>query len=107
MVIGIEWSGSNPSITCLFKVFLSNLSISCSNLYSSALTKEIAISLVSADEYKLLQDIERLLKKTLKRQVIDGFEPDHSIPITTHEAVRKKVNNQRGFKKRFKSKRRR
>lgn len=66
-----------------------------------------AISLVSADEYKLLQDIERLLKKTLKRQVIDGFEPDHSIPITTHEAVRKKVNNQRGFKKRFKSRRRR
>ena len=66
-----------------------------------------AISLVSADEYKLLQDIERLLKKTLKRQVIDGFEPDHSIPITTYEAVRKKVNNQRGFKKRFKSRRRR
>ena len=66
-----------------------------------------AISLVSADEYNLLQDIERLLKKTLKRHVIDGFEPDHSIPVTNHEVAKKKVNNQRGFKKRFKSRKRR
>ena len=66
-----------------------------------------AISLVSADEYNLLQDIERLLKKTLKRHLIDGFEPDHSVPLTNHQTVKKKVNNQRGFKKRFKSKRRR
>ena len=66
-----------------------------------------AISLVSADEYNLLQDIERLLKKTLKRHIIDGFEPDHSVPLTNHQTVKKKVNNQRGFKKRFKSKRRR
>ena len=66
-----------------------------------------AISLVSADEYNLLQDIERLLKKTLKRNLIDGFEPDHSVPLTNHQTVKKKVNNQRGFKKRFKSKRRR
>jgi ATP-dependent RNA helicase RhlE len=64
-----------------------------------------AISLVSADEYNLLQDIERLLKKTLKRHLIDGFEPDHSVPLTNHQTVKKKVNNQRGFKKRFKSKR--
>jgi len=66
-----------------------------------------AISLVSADEYNLLQDIERLLKKTLRRHLIDGFEPDHSVPLTNHQTVKKKVNNQRGFKKRFKSKRRR
>ena len=66
-----------------------------------------AISLVSADEYNLLQDIERLLKKTLKRHIIDGFEPDHSVPLTNHQTVKKKINNQRGFKKRFKSKRRR
>ena len=66
-----------------------------------------AISLVSADEYNLLQDIERLLKKTLKRHLINGFEPDHSVPLTNHQTVKKKVNNQRGFKKRFKSKRRR
>ena len=62
-----------------------------------------AVSLVSADEFNLLQDIERLLKQTLKRHVIDGFEPDHSIPVTNHEVAKKKVNNQRGFKKRFKS----
>ncbi len=66
-----------------------------------------AVSLVSADEFNLLQDIERLLKQTLKRHVIDGFEPDHSIPVTNHEVVKKKVNNQRGFKKRFKSRKRR
>jgi|TARA_B100000768_G_C11266275_1_gene371241 ATP-dependent RNA helicase RhlE len=66
-----------------------------------------AVSLVSADEFNLLQDIERLLKQTLKRHVIDGFEPDHSIPVTNHEVAKKKVNNQRGFKKRFKSRKRR
>ena len=60
-----------------------------------------AVSLVSADEFNLLQDIERLLKQTLKRHVIDGFEPDHSIPVTNHEVAKKKVNNQRGFKKIF------
>ena len=66
-----------------------------------------AVSLVSADEFNLLQDIERLLKQTLKRHVIDGFEPDHSIPVTNHEVAKKKANNQRGFKKRFKSRKRR
>ena len=66
-----------------------------------------AVSLVSADEFNLLQDIERLLKQTLKRHVIDGFEPDHSIPVTNHEVAKKKVNNQRGLKKRFKSRKRR
>ena len=66
-----------------------------------------AVSLISADEFNLLQDIERLLKQTLKRHVIDGFEPDHSIPVTNHEVAKKKVNNQRGFKKRFKSRKRR
>jgi|TARA_B110000914_G_scaffold220223_1_gene229956 ATP-dependent RNA helicase RhlE len=66
-----------------------------------------AISLVSADEFNLLQDIERLLEQTLDRKIIDGFEPDHSIPVTNHEVAKKKVNNQRGFKKRFNSRRRR
>ena len=65
-----------------------------------------AISLVSADEYKLLNDIERLLKKTLKRYVVDGFEPNHNIPITNHETVKKKINSQRGFKKRKKGRKR-
>jgi len=39
-----------------------------------------AISLVSADEIKLLFDIERLIQKTIPRQIIDGFEPVHDVP---------------------------
>ncbi len=39
-----------------------------------------AISLVSADEFKQLSDIERLIKQLLKREFIDGFEPVHDLP---------------------------
>ncbi len=39
-----------------------------------------AISLVSADEAKMLQDIERLIQKKIPRTLIDGFEPDHDVP---------------------------
>ncbi|WP_281645873.1 DEAD/DEAH box helicase [Parendozoicomonas sp. Alg238-R29] len=39
-----------------------------------------AISLVCADEFKLLSDIERLTKKLLERRDIEGFEPVHSLP---------------------------
>ncbi len=39
-----------------------------------------AVSLVSADEAKLLQDIERLIQKKIPRTLIDGFEPDHDVP---------------------------
>ena len=42
-----------------------------------------AISLVSADEVKQLQDIERLIKQLLPRKLIDGFEPVHDVPETT------------------------
>jgi ATP-dependent RNA helicase RhlE len=38
-----------------------------------------AVSLVSADERKLLADIERLLKRELPKNVIAGFEPDPQI----------------------------
>jgi len=41
-----------------------------------------AISLVSADEFKQLSDIERLLKKLLMRKYIDGFEPVHDVPAS-------------------------
>ena len=34
----------------------------------------IAVSLVSADEAKQLFDIEALIKQTLQRKVVDGFE---------------------------------
>ena len=35
-----------------------------------------AISLVSIDEHEYLRDIEKLIKRTLPRTVIPGFEPD-------------------------------
>ncbi len=39
-----------------------------------------AISLVSADEFKQLSDIERLLQKLLPREHITGFEPEIALP---------------------------
>jgi ATP-dependent RNA helicase RhlE len=39
-----------------------------------------AVSLVSADEFKQLSDIERLIQKMLERRVVDGFEPIHDVP---------------------------
>ena len=35
-----------------------------------------AVSLVCVDEHQMLKDIERLIKQTLPRDVIAGFEPD-------------------------------
>ncbi len=39
-----------------------------------------AISLVSAEEFKLLFDIERLIRQVLTRRFIDGFQPVHDLP---------------------------
>lgn len=39
-----------------------------------------AVSLVSADEFKQLSDIERLIQQLLRRELIDGFEPVHDVP---------------------------
>ena len=41
-----------------------------------------AISLVSADEVKLLSAIETLIRQTLIREVEAGFVPNHSVPLT-------------------------
>jgi len=51
-----------------------------------------AISLVSADEFKQLSDIERVIKNLLERKLIDGFEPIHDLPPSraTHHPVRAK-----------------
>ena len=35
-----------------------------------------AVSLVCVDEYKLLKDIEKLIKRTLPQEVVIGFEPN-------------------------------
>ncbi len=39
-----------------------------------------AISLVSADEIKQLQDIERLIKHKIDREEIENFAPGHAVP---------------------------
>ena len=41
----------------------------------------IALSLVSADEVSQLQKIEKLIKKSIPREEIEGFEPEHRLPI--------------------------
>lgn len=42
-----------------------------------------AISLVCADESKQLRDIERVINKPLERVEIEGFEPDHILPLSS------------------------
>ncbi|MDF1582535.1 MAG: DEAD/DEAH box helicase [Methyloprofundus sp.] len=39
-----------------------------------------AVSLVSADEFEQLSDIERLIQRLLTREIIEGFDPVHSLP---------------------------
>ncbi len=39
-----------------------------------------AVSLVSADESQLLQDIERLIQTLLPRKLVAGFEPQNKLP---------------------------
>ncbi|WKD49253.1 DEAD/DEAH box helicase [Microbulbifer spongiae] len=41
-----------------------------------------AVSLVSADEFKQLRDIERLIGKAVPREEVEGFEPDHQVPAS-------------------------
>ncbi|MCG7200161.1 DEAD/DEAH box helicase [Marinobacter pelagius] len=40
-----------------------------------------ALSLVSADEGKLLAGIEKLIKKQLPRREVEGFEPKNNLPL--------------------------
>ena len=51
-----------------------------------------AISLVSADEFQQLSDIERLIKQLLPRKLVDGFEPVHDLPEShlSHRPARAK-----------------
>ncbi len=43
-------------------------------------SKGQAVSLVSADEFKELNGIERLIKKLLPREYVDDFHPEHDVP---------------------------
>src|SRR5690606_22104993 len=45
-------------------------------------SKGRAISLVSADEVGELRAIERLIRKRLTRDEINGFEPEHVVPAS-------------------------
>lgn len=44
-----------------------------------------ALSLVSAEEFKLLKGIERLIKQQIPRKLIPGFEPVNPLPSSTAE----------------------
>jgi len=61
-----------------------------------------AITLVSADEFRLLKDIELLLDTKIKRIEVEGFEPLQQPPKASKQ-IKKKFYNKRGFKKRNKS----
>ena len=61
-----------------------------------------AISLVSADEHKLLFDIEKLLKSPIPRETIIGFEPTQNLSTDAPKSrgpSRKKQNSSRTSKK--------
>ncbi len=57
-----------------------------------------AVSLVSGDEMKLLSDIERLLKKELPRNSVEGYEPTAAEDRADFEDAKKKTQerNSRG-----------
>ena len=63
----------------------------------------IALSLVSADEVSQLQKIEKLIKKSIPREEIDGFEPEHRLPTkpvkTSGKRLPKKAKAKPGAKK--------
>ena len=61
-----------------------------------------AISLVSADEHKLLFDIEKLLRSSIPRETITGFEPTQNLSTDAPKSrgpSRKKQNSSRTSKK--------
>lgn len=41
-----------------------------------------AVSLVCADEFKLLSDIEKLINQLIPREYIEGFDPVHDLPVS-------------------------
>jgi ATP-dependent RNA helicase RhlE len=56
-----------------------------------------AISLVSADEFKQLNDIERLIKRKIEREEIENFAPSHLVPDSS--PVRAAPNSKHRSKK--------
>ncbi len=61
------------------------------------------VSLVSADEVKLLAAIEVLINKTLERETETGFVPTHKVPLTRQiKAGPRKPKNRKRSRKRSK-----
>ncbi|MCP4133700.1 MAG: DEAD/DEAH box helicase [bacterium] len=58
-----------------------------------------AISLVCAEEFKQLSDIERLIKQVLTRELIDGFKPVNDVPESRLDKRSKKPNKPKRPKK--------
>ena len=59
-----------------------------------------AMSLVCVDELKLLKDIEKLIKREIPKDTIDGYEPDPSIKAQPIKNGRGQSNNNNGGNKR-------
>ncbi len=59
-----------------------------------------AVSLVCADEFNLLSDIERLIQQLLPREYIEGFDPVHDLPVSTLRAQPKHKKPKRSNKPR-------
>ena len=51
----------------------------------------LAISLVCQEEFKLLKDIERFIKKVIPRKVQAGFEPGEPLPASVLDTRPKKI----------------
>ena len=49
----------------------------------------IALSLVCADEFSMLTDIEQLTQKVLQRKTVKGFEAVHTLPISVLKQPKK------------------
>ena len=62
-----------------------------------------AISLFSADEYKQLNDIEKVLKKPIQREIIAGFEPLLEFVEEREEHTPRPSSGQRRFHNRGRS----
>ena len=56
----------------------------------------IAVSLVCIDEHKFLKDIERLIKRRIEHEVVEGFAPDPSIPAEPVQLRQARGRNQGG-----------
>ena len=59
--------------------------------------KGMAVSLVSMDEQKLLDDIEKLLKQKIPKEILEGYEPNFDVFLGQKN---KSKHRQRYFKKR-------